>query len=100
MAEKRNIVLFGCLIVLSLSYWLSASFLIGQKPSIIFLNVQITPQKNPNSKVHTTHVWNAVVGPAAAATTAPTTDPTTVPATAPTTAPTTDPTTDPTYRSY
>jgi Tfp pilus assembly protein PilO len=32
MAEKRNIVLFGCLIVLSLSYWLSASFLIGQKP--------------------------------------------------------------------
>ncbi len=32
MAEKRNIVLFGCLIVLSLSYWLSASFLIGEKP--------------------------------------------------------------------
>ena len=32
MAEKRNIVLFGCLIVLSLSYWLSASLLIGEKP--------------------------------------------------------------------
>tara|TARA_S200000501_G_C20827502_1_gene745637 strand:- start:1152 stop:1727 length:576 start_codon:yes stop_codon:yes gene_type:complete len=32
MAEKRNIVLFGCLTVLSLSYWLSASFLIGEKP--------------------------------------------------------------------
>ena len=32
MAEKRNIVLFGCLIVFSLSYWLSASFLIGEKP--------------------------------------------------------------------
>ena len=32
MAEKRNIVLFGCLIVLSLSYWFSASFLIGEKP--------------------------------------------------------------------
>lgn len=32
MAEKRNIALFGCLIVLSLSYWLSASFLIGDKP--------------------------------------------------------------------
>ena len=32
MAEKRNIVLFGCLVVLSLSYWLSASFLIGEKP--------------------------------------------------------------------
>ena len=32
MAEKRNITLFGCLIVLSLAYWLSASFLIGDKP--------------------------------------------------------------------
>ena len=32
MAEKRNIILFGCLIVLSLTYWLSASFLIGEKP--------------------------------------------------------------------
>jgi len=32
MAEKRNIALFGCLIILSLSYWLSASFLIGDKP--------------------------------------------------------------------
>ena len=32
MAEKRNIILFGCLIVLSISYWLSASFLIGEKP--------------------------------------------------------------------
>ena len=32
MAEKRNIILFGCLIILSISYWLSASFLIGEKP--------------------------------------------------------------------
>ena len=32
MAEKRNIVLLCCLIVLSLSYWLSASLLIGEKP--------------------------------------------------------------------
>mgnify|MGYP001362721096 FL=1 len=32
MAEKRNITLFGCLVVLSLAYWLSASFLIGDKP--------------------------------------------------------------------
>ena len=32
MAEKRNIALLGCLIVLSLSYWLSASLLIGEKP--------------------------------------------------------------------
>ena len=32
MAEKRNIILFGCLIVLTLTYWASASFLIGDKP--------------------------------------------------------------------
>ena len=37
MAEKRNIVLFGCLIVLSLSYWLSASFLIGEKLAHLLL---------------------------------------------------------------
>jgi Tfp pilus assembly protein PilO len=32
MVEKRNIILFGCLIVLTLTYWVSASFLIGDKP--------------------------------------------------------------------
>ena len=32
MAEKRNIILFGCLIVLSLSYWISAAIMIGEKP--------------------------------------------------------------------
>ncbi len=32
MVEKRNIILFGCLIVLTLTYWASASFLIGDKP--------------------------------------------------------------------
>ena len=32
MAEKRNIILFGCLVVLTLTYWVSASFLIGDKP--------------------------------------------------------------------
>lgn len=32
MAEKRNIILFGCLIVLTLSYWISASLMIGEKP--------------------------------------------------------------------
>lgn len=32
MAEKRNIILFGCLIVLTLSYWTSAALLIGEKP--------------------------------------------------------------------
>ena len=32
MAEKRNIVLFGGFILLTLSYWLSSSFLIANKP--------------------------------------------------------------------
>ena len=32
MAEKRNIILFGALILLTISYWASASVLIGEKP--------------------------------------------------------------------
>tara|TARA_B100000686_G_scaffold301226_1_gene336363 strand:- start:239 stop:814 length:576 start_codon:yes stop_codon:yes gene_type:complete len=32
MAEKRNIILFGSMVLLTLSYWLSASILIGEKP--------------------------------------------------------------------
>ena len=32
MAEKRNIILFGSMILLRLSYWVSASLLIGEKP--------------------------------------------------------------------
>lgn len=32
MAEKRNIILFGSMILLTVSYWLSASLLIGEKP--------------------------------------------------------------------
>jgi len=32
MAEKRNIILFGALILLTISYWVSASVLIGEKP--------------------------------------------------------------------
>ena len=32
MAEKRNIILFGALVLLTLSYWVSASVLIGEKP--------------------------------------------------------------------
>ena len=31
MAEKRNIILFGSMILLTLSYWVSASLLIGEK---------------------------------------------------------------------
>ena len=48
MAEKRNIVLFGCLIVLSLSYWLSASFLIGEKPFEIRLLEEEQQELNEN----------------------------------------------------
>ena len=32
MAEKRNIILFGALIVLTISYWLSSTFFIADKP--------------------------------------------------------------------
>ena len=32
MAEKRNIILFGSLIILSVSYWSGAVVLIGDKP--------------------------------------------------------------------
>tara|TARA_B100000029_G_scaffold153318_1_gene148535 strand:- start:9411 stop:9986 length:576 start_codon:yes stop_codon:yes gene_type:complete len=32
MAEKRNTLLFGALILLSISFWVSASALIGEKP--------------------------------------------------------------------
>ena len=32
MAEKRNIILFGSMILLTISYWWTASILIGDKP--------------------------------------------------------------------
>ena len=32
MAEKRNIVLFSTLIILTVSYWTTTTFLIGEKP--------------------------------------------------------------------
>ena len=32
MAEKRNIILFGSMILLTISYWLTAAILIGDKP--------------------------------------------------------------------
>ena len=48
MAEKRNIILFGCLIVLSLSYWLSASFLIGEKPFEIRILEEEQQELNEN----------------------------------------------------
>ena len=48
MAEKRNIALLGCLIVLSLSYWLSASFLIGEKPFEIRILEEEQQELNEN----------------------------------------------------
>jgi len=41
MAEKRNIFLFGALIFLSISYWVSSSILIGDKP----LRIQILEEE-------------------------------------------------------
>ena len=41
MAEKRNIFLFGALIFLSISYWVSSSFLISDKP----LRIQILEEE-------------------------------------------------------
>ncbi|SVC51809.1 uncharacterized protein METZ01_LOCUS304663, partial [marine metagenome] len=35
MAEKRNIILFSVIIVMSLSYWAFSSLLIGDKPLTI-----------------------------------------------------------------
>ena len=37
MPEKRNTILFGALLILSLSYWISSSFMIGDKPFQITL---------------------------------------------------------------
>ena len=48
MAEKRNIILFGALIVLTISYWLSASFFIGNKPFEIKVLEQEETELNEN----------------------------------------------------
>ena len=48
MAEKRNIILFGVLIVLTISYWLSATFFIGDKPFEIKLLEQEETELNEN----------------------------------------------------
>ena len=48
MAEKRNIILFGALIVLTISYWLSASFFIGNKPFEIKILEQEETELNEN----------------------------------------------------
>ena len=46
MAEKRNIILFGALIVLTISYWLSSTFFIADKPFEIKLLEQEETELN------------------------------------------------------
>ena len=48
MAEKRNIILFGALIVLTISYWISVAFFIGNKPLEIKLLEQEETELNEN----------------------------------------------------
>lgn len=48
MAEKRNIILFGLLIFLTISYWLSSSFLIDDKPFRIQVLEQEQEELNEN----------------------------------------------------
>ena len=48
MAEKRNIILFGALFILTISYWISGSFLIGDKPFEIKLLEQEETELNEN----------------------------------------------------
>ena len=48
MAEKRNIILFGTLVLLTLSYWVSASLLIGEKPFVIRVLEEEQQELNEN----------------------------------------------------
>ena len=48
MAEKRNIILFGAIIILTLSYWVSSAFFIGDKPFEIKLLEQEETELNEN----------------------------------------------------
>ena len=48
MAEKRNIILFGALIILTISYWLSSIFFIADKPFEIKLLEQEETELNEN----------------------------------------------------
>ncbi|MGY8764405.1 MAG: type 4a pilus biogenesis protein PilO [Fidelibacterota bacterium] len=48
MPEKRNIILFGALVLLTLSYWASASVLIGKKPFEIRLLEEEQEELNEN----------------------------------------------------
>ena len=48
MPEKRNTILFGALLILSLSYWVSSSFVIGDKPFQITLLEDEETELNEN----------------------------------------------------
>jgi Tfp pilus assembly protein PilO len=48
MPEKRNIILFGALVLLTLSFWVSASVLIGEKPFEIRLLEEEQEELNEN----------------------------------------------------
>ena len=48
MSEKRNIILFGALVVLTISYWLSSAFFIADKPFEIKLLEQEETELNEN----------------------------------------------------
>ena len=48
MAEKRNIILFGAIIILTFTYWVSSSFFIGEKPLKIKLLEQEETELNEN----------------------------------------------------
>ena len=48
MPEKRNTILFGALLILSLSYWVNSSFMIGDKPFQITLLEDEETELNEN----------------------------------------------------
>ena len=48
MPEKRNTILFGALLILSLSYWISSSFMYGDKPFQITLLEDEETELNEN----------------------------------------------------
>ena len=47
-AEKRNIILLGSLLVLNISYWVSASLMIGDKPFEIKMLEEEQQELNEN----------------------------------------------------
>ena len=48
MAEKRNIILFGAIILLTIGFWVSSTFFIEKKPFEIKLLEQEETELNEN----------------------------------------------------